>query len=114
MPGELAAPFAVAVDHVSQLTVNGVPDASTQASTLGIRSLCHEATTFEDRVERLARLQRVIMSPGRAGSTSYAAMSAYRAIPICGGAPHFAADRWATAMPFTRFFHNVGLGSTLC
>jgi len=49
MPGELAAPFAVAVDHVSQLTVNGVPDASTQASTFGIRSLCHEATTFEDR-----------------------------------------------------------------
>jgi hypothetical protein len=69
MPGELAAPFAVAVDHVSQLTVNGVPDASTQASTLGIRSLCHEATTFEDRVERLARLQESLCHRAGPGST---------------------------------------------
>jgi hypothetical protein len=39
VPRELAAPFAVAVDHVSQLATNSVPDVPTQAPTVGVGSL---------------------------------------------------------------------------
>src|SRR3954469_11239850 len=53
MPGELAAPFTMAVDHVCQLPANGVPDPSTQAPTVPARTLWHCRHHLQSTDERL-------------------------------------------------------------
>src|SRR4051812_22036020 len=52
MSGELAAPFTMAVDHVFQLTVNGVPDPSAQAPTVPAGSLWHRSHHLSSTDER--------------------------------------------------------------